>query len=116
MDHLLNVFNFRPFSKYAVDAFTSSTFSTLVSDQNEDIRHFHKSELVSAMIKLLNPTAKFAIPMLLPKGGELFDVLGFTIFDTQAQSYFQSFTQSLIDQRLQSGQGRKHDLLGLMCK
>ena len=68
------------------------------------------------MIKLLNPTAKFAFPMLVPKGGELFDLLGFTIFDTQAQKYSQHFTQSLIDQRLQSGQGRKRDLLGLMCK
>ena len=102
-------------SKYAVDAFTASAFSTLVTNDGEDIRDFQKNALVEAMLKLLNPTAKFAIPLLLPKGGEVFDAFGLTIFDCKAQNYFRDFTQSLIDQRL-ANKDNHRDLLSVMCK
>ena len=102
-------------SKYAVDAFTSSAFSTLVTEDGEDIRDFDQNALVKSMLKLLNPTAKFAIPLLVPKGGEVFDACGFTIFDRKAQNYFYDFAQSLIDQRLANGDSNR-DLLSIMCE
>ena len=86
-------------SKFAVDAFTSASFSTIVTDQNGSIRDFAKAPLIDAMFKLLNPTAKMILPVIVPKGGELYNALGITIFDADAQKFFHQFTQSLIDQR-----------------
>merc|ERR1711935_826954 len=105
-------------SKFAVDAFTSASFSMIVTDQSGSIRDFAKAPLIEAMFKLLNPTAKMILPVIVPKGGELYNALGITIFDADAQKFFHQFTQSLIDQRTNNSgnAGRKRDFLNIMLE
>ena len=104
-------------SKFACDAFTSASFSTIVTDQEGSIRDFAKAPLIDAMFKLLNPTAKIIFPAIVPKGGDLYNLLGITIFDADAQKFFHQFTQSLIAQRSSSGNaGRERDFLNIMLQ
>merc|ERR1711892_330803 len=75
-------------SKFAVDAFTSASFSTIVTDQSGSIRDFAKAPLIDA------------------------------IFNADAQKFFHQFTQSLIDQRTNNSgnAGRKRDFLNIMLE
>ena len=90
--------------------------STVVTDQNADIREFAKAPLVDAMFKLLNPTAKLIIPMIVPHGGDIMNALGMTVFHAEAQTFFQQFCESLIQQRQNDKSGRQRDFLNIMCK
>ena len=88
----------------------------MVTDQNADIREFAKAPLVDAMFKLINPTAKIIFPMIIPRGGDIMNALGMTIFHTESQKFFQSFCESLIQQRQNDKSGRQRDFLNIMCK
>ena len=68
------------------------------------------------MFKLLNPTAKIIIPMIVPRGGDIMNALGMTIFHAEAQTFFQQFCESLIQQRQNDKSGRQRDFLNIMCK
>ena len=51
-------------SKFAVDAFTTATFSTTVTDDIKDIRDFNKAPLVEAVLNLLAPNWKSVVILL----------------------------------------------------
>ena len=42
-------------------------------------------KIFEAILDILQPTAKLAIPFLVPFGGEIMDALGFTIYPEKVQ-------------------------------
>ena len=68
------------------------------------------------MTKLMNPTAKALFPVMIPNGGNIYDALGITIFDTKSQNFYINFAKNLINQRSDVTSGRQKDFLNLMRK
>jgi len=101
-------------SKFAIDAFTTASFSMVVTDSEEDIRSFDKSPFVAAVLQLLNPSWKILIPFVIPYGGNIMDALGVTSFDTRCLNFFEKFCRDVLNQRKQNKGGRGKDFLNLM--
>jgi len=103
-------------SKFAVDAFTAATFSTNVTDGMETIQDFGKAPLVEAVMTLMNPTIKLLIPLMIPYGGELMDMMGVNVLDSKCAKFFENFCGQLLHQRKSVAGGRTNDFLNLMIK
>ena len=52
--------------------------------------------ILKAILDILQPTAKLAIPFLVPFGGEIMDALGFTIYPEKSKNYFIKFCRQIL--------------------
>ena len=53
-------------------------------------------KIFEAILDILQPTAKLAIPFLVPFGGEIMDALGFTIYPEKSKNYFIKFCRQIL--------------------
>ena len=70
-----------------------------------------------AVIKYtFNLLIRLLIPLIIPYGGELMDMLGLNVMDSKCVKYFENFCRQLFDQRKSAAGGRTNDFLNLMSK